>query len=90
MRFGRNRFLSLITLCVIAPLLALPQPEVKFTCVPNHFPAQPDNQLLGPVHGGAAIDRAGNVYVSTDTPRGILVFGPAANALSPRQRHMEP
>jgi hypothetical protein len=50
--------------------------ERKFAPVPNHFPAQPDNQSLGPLHGGAAIDRAGNVYVSTDTPRGILVFGP--------------
>jgi len=65
---------GLVTLGVMTPVLGLQQ-VVKFTSVPNHFPAQPDNQLLGPTHGGAAIDRAGNVYVSTDTPRGILVFG---------------
>lgn len=67
--------MSLIAFCVIAPFLVSPQPERKFSLVPNHFPAQPDNQLLGPAHGGAAVDRAGNVYVSTDSPRGILVFG---------------
>ena len=45
----RNRFVSLITLCVIALYLASPLPglsqgEVPFTYVPNHFPTQPDNQ----------------------------------------------
>ena len=72
---SRNQFLSLITLCVVVFLLGIPQPERKFTNIPNYFPAQPDNQQIGPTHGGAAVDRAGNVYISTDTPRGILVFG---------------
>ena len=72
--FLRHRLLFVFVLCALAPLVV--QQVAKFTCVPNYFPAQPDNQLLGPTHGGAAIDRAGNVYVSTDTPRGILVFGP--------------
>lgn len=77
----RNRFVSLVTLCVIALVLAVPlsglvRGERSFSSVPNHFPTQPDNQPIGPAHGGAAIDRAGNVYISTDTPRGILVFGP--------------
>ena len=76
MHYTRHQFLSLITLCVITSLLTLPHPDLQVSYVPGHFPAQPDNQLLGPVHGGAAIDRAGNVYISTDTPRGILVFGP--------------
>jgi len=76
MRCRRNRFLSLIALCAITPLLSFSWRETRFTFVPNHFPARPDNQPLGPTHGGAAIDRAGNVYISTDTPRGILVFGP--------------
>jgi hypothetical protein len=81
MRCLRIRFLSLITPGVIAlfltsPLPGLSQGEVQFSYVPSHFPTQPDNQQIGPVHGGAAIDRAGNVYISTDTPRGILVFGP--------------
>jgi DNA-binding beta-propeller fold protein YncE len=76
MRYRRNRFLSLITFCVVLPLLGLPLQERRFASVPNYFPAQPDNQQLGPTHGGAAVDREGNVYISTDTPRGILVFGP--------------
>lgn len=80
MRRSRNPLRSLLTLCVITPLLSAPVlayvlRERQFAPVSSHFPAQPDNQLLGPTHGGAAIDRAGNVYISTDTPRGILVFG---------------
>ncbi len=75
MRCSRNRFLSLITLCVVVPLMGFARGPVTYTAVPNSFPAQPDNQSLGPVHGGASVDRAGNIYVSTDTPRGILVFG---------------
>jgi DNA-binding beta-propeller fold protein YncE len=75
MRCTRNQFLSLVTLCVLVPLLGFRPGEVKYSNVPNYFPTQPDNQPLGPVHGGVAVDRAGNIYVSTDTDRGILVFG---------------
>ena len=75
MRIGRNRILSLIAVGAIALLMGFTKPEIKYAIVPNYFPAQPDNQSLGPVHGGAAVDRAGDIYVSTDTPRGILVFG---------------
>ncbi len=74
-RYGRNSLVLLVTLGLLTPVLALQAREVKFSSVPNHFPEKPDNQLLGPTHGGAAIDREGNVYISTDTPRGILVFG---------------
>ena len=78
---SRNRFFSLVALCAIilsvtAPLRGMFRPSLKVASIPNHFPAQPDHQSLGPAHGGAAVDRAGHVYVSTDTPRGILVFGP--------------
>ncbi len=75
MCWNRKSFLSLITLCVIVPLLGFAPPKMKVASVPNYFPAQPDNQSIGPAHGGAAVDRAGNIYVSTDTERGILVFG---------------
>ena len=76
----RNRLMAVITLGVMALFFASPLPvrsqgSMKFTYVPGHFPVQPDSQPIGPAHGGVAIDRAGNVYVSTDTPRGILVFG---------------
>jgi hypothetical protein len=73
---GHSRLGFLATLCAAVSLMALPVREAKFTVVPNYFPAQPDSKMLGPTHGGAAVDRAGNVYVSTDTERGILVFGP--------------
>src|SRR5260370_3785500 len=90
MRCSRNRFLSLILLCMIVPLVGFAPREMKVTYVPNHFTAQPDNQQIGPVHGGVAIDRAGNIYVSTDTARGILVFGPDGKFLrnfGPTQIH---
>jgi hypothetical protein len=80
-RSSRHCFLLLAALCLTAqwlagPVAGLAQAEARYSALPNYFPAQPDNQPLGPAHGGAAVDRAGNVYVSTDTPRGILVFGP--------------
>jgi DNA-binding beta-propeller fold protein YncE len=67
----------IISAAVLAlPLLGLAHAPPTFVDVPGYFPAQPDNQPIGPAHGGVAVDRAGNVYVSTDTPRGILVFAP--------------
>jgi hypothetical protein len=74
MRSSRFCWIFLVALGLVTPVLGFQQ--AKFSNVPNYFPAQPDNQLLGPTHGGAAVDRDGNVYVSTDTPRGIVVFGP--------------
>jgi hypothetical protein len=50
--------------------------ELKFTVVPDFFEKTPGGQPLGPCHGGAVIDKAGNIYVTTDTPRGIMVFSP--------------
>jgi DNA-binding beta-propeller fold protein YncE len=50
--------------------------ELKFKSVPNHF-EEVAGRNLGPCHGGAVIDQAGNVYVTTDTPRGIDVFSSA-------------
>jgi len=76
MRYGRNLSMLAAALGLMLPLAAWAAGGVRFSVVPHHFPAQPDNQPLGPTHGGASIDRAGNVYISTDTPRGILVFGP--------------
>ncbi len=33
-----------------------------------------DHAPIGPTHGGVALDRAGLIYVSTDTPDGIRVY----------------
>ena len=55
--------------------------EQKFSIVPGFFEKEPGNQPLGPCHGGAVIDKAGNIYVTTDTKRGIVVFTPAGKSL---------
>jgi DNA-binding beta-propeller fold protein YncE len=50
--------------------------ELKYSIAPNFFEDKPSGEQLGPCHGGAVIDKAGNIYVSTDTSRGIIVFSP--------------
>ena len=50
--------------------------ELKYSIAPNFFEQNPGGQSLGPCHGGAVIDKAGNIYVTTDTERGIAVFSP--------------
>src|SRR2546427_5955643 len=55
--------------------------ELKFSIVPNFFAENPDGQSLGPCHGGVVLDKAGNIYVSTDTERGIVIFSPAGKFL---------
>jgi sugar lactone lactonase YvrE len=44
-----------------------------FKTVPN-FGVMPPNDAPGTLHGGIVVDKAGLIYVSTDTKRGILVF----------------
>ncbi|MBX3731907.1 MAG: 6-bladed beta-propeller [Verrucomicrobiae bacterium] len=55
--------------------------ELKFSVVPGFFEENPGGKLLGPTHGGVVEDKAGNLYVTTDTPRGIVVFTPAGKFL---------
>jgi DNA-binding beta-propeller fold protein YncE len=50
--------------------------ELKFTIAPDFFEKTPGGQPIGACHGGTVIDKAGNIYVTTDTDRGILVFSP--------------
>lgn len=59
-------------------LIAIPARAegIKYENVPNSFDKQPGDQPQGACHGGVVIDKAGNVYVTTDTARGILVFSP--------------
>jgi DNA-binding beta-propeller fold protein YncE len=47
---------------------------LRYTCTPGHFEETPGGSSLGACHGGVVLDRAGNVYVTTDTKRGIVVF----------------
>ena len=50
--------------------------ELRFSAAPNFFDANPGGQPLGACHGGLVIDKAGNMYVTTDTKQGIVVFSP--------------
>lgn len=50
--------------------------ELTYKIVPNFFEENPGAKPLGPCHGGAVIDKAGNIYITTDTERGIVVFKP--------------
>ena len=80
---------SLICLLALAGATA-PAAELKYQLVPNFFDHDPDGASLGPCHGGAVIDKAGNIYVSTDTARGIVVFSPAGKfvrAFGPTRVH---
>ena len=47
---------------------------LKYSITPDFFEKNPDDKPLGPCHGGVVIDKTGNIYVTTDTPRGIVVF----------------
>jgi len=55
--------------------------ELKFSVAPGYFEDNPGGKLLGPAHGGVVEDKTGNLYVTTDTPRGIVVFTPAGKFL---------
>src|SRR6266487_5781816 len=69
-------------LCSIAIVSTLAQAgELKYSIAPNFFEEQPGGQRLGPCHGGAVIDKAGNIYITTDTDRGIVVFSPEGKFL---------
>ena len=79
---------TLLTLIVAAsPAFAA---ELKFADVPNFFDDKPGGEQLGPCHGGSVIDKAGQIYVTTDTKRGIVVFSPEGKflrALGPTRIH---
>jgi|ERR1043166_3687976 DNA-binding beta-propeller fold protein YncE len=55
--------------------------ELKFSLAPGFFAENPDGKALGPCHGGVVLDKKGNIYVTTDTERGIVVFSPSGKFL---------
>ena len=64
--------------------------DLEHSIVPNFFDPMPDNHMLGPCHGGVVIDNAGQIYVTTDTKRGIVVFsreGRYLRAVGPSHIH---
>lgn len=71
---NRTSQLFLLAFTLVATTVAAK--PLAFTNTPNFFEADPGGQPLGPCHGGTVIDRKGNIYITTDTPRGVLVFSP--------------
>jgi DNA-binding beta-propeller fold protein YncE len=69
--------LSLIALISTTAFAA----ELKYSIAPNYFEENPGQKSLGPCHGGVVIDKAGNIYVTTDTERGIVVYSSAGKFL---------
>jgi DNA-binding beta-propeller fold protein YncE len=64
--------------------------ELNYAIAPDFFEKNPGGQPLGPCHGGVVIDKSGNIYVTTDTDRGIIVFsskGKFVRALGPTKIH---
>src|SRR5947199_3164009 len=64
--------------------------ELKYSIAPKFFEQDPDNKPLGPCHGGVVIDKAGNIYVTTDTERGVVVYsagGKFLRAFGPTRIH---
>src|SRR5262252_7382617 len=76
-----NRILLILLGLLAFQSTLTPAEELKYSLVPNFFEQDPGKQALGPCHGGAVIDKAGNIYVSTDTRRGIVIFSPAGKFL---------
>src|SRR3984957_13405107 len=80
---------SLLAALVLVSTTALAE-EFKYSICPNFFEQNPGGKPIGPCHGGTVIDKAGNIYVTTDTPRGILVFsseGKFLRAFGPTRIH---
>jgi DNA-binding beta-propeller fold protein YncE len=64
--------------------------ELKYTIVPDFFKSEPAREDFGPCHGGVVIDKAGLIYVTTDTPRGVDVFsadGKFLRSIGPTKIH---
>jgi DNA-binding beta-propeller fold protein YncE len=81
-----HSLLGLIVLASVTTFGAAP----KYSITPDYFEQDPGGQSLGPCHGGTVIDKTGNIYVTTDTERGIVVFSSAGKflrALGPTRIH---
>jgi DNA-binding beta-propeller fold protein YncE len=55
------------------PAAPLGQGDWTFQVVPN-WATLPAGKTFSATHGGAAVDKAGNIYMSSDGPDGIFVF----------------
>lgn len=69
-----------VALAVQLPAAPMGQGKWRFEVEPG-WAKTPADQPFGATHGGVAVDKAGNIYVSTQTPDGILVFAPDGKLL---------
>jgi hypothetical protein len=69
-----NRLTQTLLAALVVIATTASAAELKYSITPNFFEENPGGQPIGPCHGGTVIDKAGNIYITTDTPRGILVF----------------
>jgi DNA-binding beta-propeller fold protein YncE len=85
-----TRFAFILSGLLSAAFIAPHAAEIKYTVVPDFFEKEPGGEALGACHGAALIDKAGNIYITTDTKRGIVVFTPKGKflrAVGPTQIH---
>src|SRR5256714_8093440 len=85
-----HRISSLLVLVTAIAFNLGARAELKYSVVPNFFDDKPDGKQVGPCHGGVVIDKAGNIYVTTDTERGIVIFssqGKFLRAVGPTRIH---
>src|SRR5437016_10238887 len=84
------RQISILLLVIAITAPSSQGAEVKYSLAPGFFEEKPGGQLLGPCHGGVVIDKAGNIYITTDTERGIVIFSPEGKflrAMGPTRVH---
>jgi len=85
-----NRIAQTLLGLIALATIAVSAPEQKYSVVPGFFEKDPGNKPLGPCHGGVVLDKAGNIYVTTDTQRGIVVYsstGKYLRAFGPTRIH---
>src|SRR5580700_2146191 len=76
-----NQMIRFLFCLVVLTVFNVRAENLKYTVVPDFFDKDPGHAPLGPCHGGTVIDKAGNIYVTTDTARGIVVFSPDGHFL---------
>jgi DNA-binding beta-propeller fold protein YncE len=69
-----NRIAQTLLSLIVLASTTVGAADLKYSIVPDSFEENPDHQKLGPCHGGVVLDKAGNIYVTTDTKRGIVIF----------------
>jgi DNA-binding beta-propeller fold protein YncE len=85
-----NRIAPTLTAFVALLSTTMSAADLRFVNVPGFFEKDPDQKSLGPCHGGVVLDKKGDIYVTTDTPRGIVVFsseGKYLRSLGPTRIH---